>query len=434
MTVSGRWLITKLTYYWLGNALRVVCITDIPCHLNLIWKDTKPYPILKWNEIRGTWQYCGYTWPGIAIHTIEQNETGDTYLHSYDWPNWQICQQRWWTFSCWVGGLEYYRRHIFYTAHYDTYPSLPPIGLFHHVVPTRIIDGSTSYPYWQTFKISAASYPSISGIVVYIRNNNPGVKKWGLKILGSQVNLVGDMSGNCHCAGILGLDNEHRFQFTNYGLPGVEMWYTGYIDKDIYVPFLNAPIVFGAVPPLNQWVVRDLAAYIPTNAKAVVIDVFPNIAMYMANFGLRAYGSTDNRINSLGNQRNQYTAIIKVTPDRKIESYTSHYNLFGYLQGYILEGVEMYTNAKDMTPTAINAWETLPEVPIPAALQGYRDHQDTTFFMTGYAIGDEGFAFIEVNSAGAGLTGLRKLGSLSWNVTYANRHPWLLEQLFTLPP
>jgi len=119
---SGRrWLLVDYAHAWVGDILYVACETDIPCHLWLRWTDKEERVHLRPEEDRGlaklaTPYYCFVEW-----NQVEQNEPGDTSIHSFNFGSWGPCQRRWWHLWGHEEGIESPSTSCIFTAHYQDY-------------------------------------------------------------------------------------------------------------------------------------------------------------------------------------------------------------------------------------------------------------------------------------------------------------------------
>lgn len=246
-----------------------------------------------------------------------------------------------------------------------------------------------------------------SGAIVYIQNTAPAVRPWGIRCNGSTDVLVGDMSGHTHCWGIVGVDANLIFEWNNTiaFVSKCIVYLIGYTMPPGVTMFVNG-CSFTAGMAAGFWQSRNLSFYcpaVPLNAIGAIVDVWGTPA---TAHGLRMRGSTDNRLNTTGNRRNQFTAIIGIEDNPAGSPVEAYCGAIGQpdcrVLGYITEGATFYENAIDMTPAAVGAWDLCPNV-VPA---------------------NGVMAFIEMCSAG-GPTGLREYpGGFGFDTRTASLHPW----------
>ena len=209
---------------------------------------------------------------------------------------------------------------------------------------------------WGDINITAFGAPNgASGAVVYIHNIDASARHWGIRKKGSTDAREAEMSGDSHCWGIVGVDENGKLQFYNvYAFPGkVEMYLVGYTIPAGVTMLTNGVAI--APPGLSAWGDIDLSATLPAGAAGAVIEVHGTGA-----YGLRQKGSTDARINIAANSKNQFTTVIGCDASRLIEGYKVAGITF-YLLGYITDGVTFNLNAIDITPK-VGAWRDLAPI------------------------------------------------------------------------
>lgn len=108
----------NITYTHWDLGLTICLATDVPCHLTCYYTDKEPLKHHTSAVIRGLavpWHtyFCFVAWK-----EVEQNEYGCTLYHTFDIPNWQQSQTKWFTFR---GAVDLARS-----------PSIGPIFKHHH--------------------------------------------------------------------------------------------------------------------------------------------------------------------------------------------------------------------------------------------------------------------------------------------------------------
>lgn len=88
------------------GGISIVLTTNNPCHLTCYWTDKKPLRHYTTRTLRGLTVPWGSYYCFVAWHAVEQNEPGDTLLHTFDLNEWYYCQTRWFTFRGTVAGSE----------------------------------------------------------------------------------------------------------------------------------------------------------------------------------------------------------------------------------------------------------------------------------------------------------------------------------------
>jgi len=112
-----------------------VVITDVPCHLWMRITTRKPWrhktPVLE----RGLLIHYDYKLCFVTYHDNEQEEPGDTLVHTFIKEPWDICETRWFYFHGTIGGeaspsttcfFEKHRRYVPYVLlHYEPWGHIP---------------------------------------------------------------------------------------------------------------------------------------------------------------------------------------------------------------------------------------------------------------------------------------------------------------------
>lgn len=126
------WYITSAVETWVGNTRHCVYTTDTASHLYMVVSTVARYLRIRWLWFRGTARQHGYSWRFTADYTIEQQEPGDTLIHTFDIPDWNYCNVRYWYMWGTLRGYLLHSNSPFFEAHYQGAPA-PPLP-----VPTPI--------------------------------------------------------------------------------------------------------------------------------------------------------------------------------------------------------------------------------------------------------------------------------------------------------
>jgi len=124
-TISN-WAPITYTKALVEDAYWIQVTTDIPVHLFMRYTLTKPltHPVALFRRgisLPNATRFCFVNW-----HENEQEEEGDTLIHTFYKPNWPICQTRWFYF---IG-----------TKQTEESPSASPIFTHHREQPPERID------------------------------------------------------------------------------------------------------------------------------------------------------------------------------------------------------------------------------------------------------------------------------------------------------
>ncbi|MBA7582388.1 hypothetical protein ES708_24316 [subsurface metagenome] len=93
-----RWFAKTIAQEDTPDGFTITITTDIPCHLWLYWTDKTPWTHPKGTIDRGLAVKTDSYWCFVAWHKIEQNEAGDTLIHTFSWPGWEKCQTKYFRF------------------------------------------------------------------------------------------------------------------------------------------------------------------------------------------------------------------------------------------------------------------------------------------------------------------------------------------------
>lgn len=81
-----RWALLDLRLCFFRDTLSIWCTTDKACHIILRWSDVGPGITESWPERRGIpHRSIDWAYP-MEWKSIEQNEPGDTKIHTFTWP------------------------------------------------------------------------------------------------------------------------------------------------------------------------------------------------------------------------------------------------------------------------------------------------------------------------------------------------------------
>jgi len=117
----SNWAATDVVTEYTETIVTLVVTTNIPVHLWMRWTLTEPLKHPSEEFRRGILLMSGIKWCFVAFHENEQEEPGDTLVHTFIKPDWPVCQTRWFYF---LG-----------TKQAEETPSASPIFHYHHIAP-----------------------------------------------------------------------------------------------------------------------------------------------------------------------------------------------------------------------------------------------------------------------------------------------------------
>jgi len=85
-------------YFEEGTGLKIVVTTDRPCHLYMRWTLTEPEVHSKVLYRRGIAMHTDKRFCFVTYHENEQEQQGDTLIHTFIKPGWPVCQTRYFYF------------------------------------------------------------------------------------------------------------------------------------------------------------------------------------------------------------------------------------------------------------------------------------------------------------------------------------------------
>lgn len=124
--VISNWAPLDLSQPEVPECHTITVTTDIPVHLFMRWTDIEPLTHATELVRRGISLPYATRWCFVAWNEVEQEETGDTYTHTFILCDWEVCETRWFYF---VG-----------TKQAEESPSASPIFYYHREgVPMYVI-------------------------------------------------------------------------------------------------------------------------------------------------------------------------------------------------------------------------------------------------------------------------------------------------------
>ena len=96
--------VLEVSYSHFETSIVITCTTNNPCHLTLYYTDKEPLRHATSRVVRGLSLPWGAYWCFVAWNSVEQQEAGDTYIHTFEVPDWSYCQTKWFTFRGTVAG------------------------------------------------------------------------------------------------------------------------------------------------------------------------------------------------------------------------------------------------------------------------------------------------------------------------------------------
>ena len=108
-----------VTWEHLCNGFRIIATTDVPCHLWLRWTTVEPQLHTVPRYRRGIYLNSERYICFVAYKDNEQEEAGDTYIHTFTKRNWPVCERRYFNFWGTIAGVVCRSTTAYFTLHFD---------------------------------------------------------------------------------------------------------------------------------------------------------------------------------------------------------------------------------------------------------------------------------------------------------------------------
>ncbi|MBA7579666.1 hypothetical protein ES708_21540 [subsurface metagenome] len=90
--------VLEVSYLHKPTSIVITCRTNNPCHLTLYYTEKEPVRHATSLVKRGLAVPWGAYFCFVAWNSVEQQEAGDTLIHTFEVPDWSYCQTKWFTF------------------------------------------------------------------------------------------------------------------------------------------------------------------------------------------------------------------------------------------------------------------------------------------------------------------------------------------------
>ena len=90
--------VRDVQYRYLCNGFEITVTTDIACHLYMRWTRVKPQKHIIPMYLRGIYMHGDTYFCFVAYTDNEQEEAGDTLIHTFVKRSWPVCETRWFHF------------------------------------------------------------------------------------------------------------------------------------------------------------------------------------------------------------------------------------------------------------------------------------------------------------------------------------------------
>ncbi len=90
--------VLTIAYSHTATSIIISITTNTPCHLTCYYTDKEPRRHRTSRNQRGLTLPWGVYYCFVAWKSVEQTEPGDTYIHTFEIPDWSYCQTKWFGF------------------------------------------------------------------------------------------------------------------------------------------------------------------------------------------------------------------------------------------------------------------------------------------------------------------------------------------------
>jgi len=110
----------------IAGGFTITTISDVACHMwlrhTLVAPQKHPKPVFR----RGLFIMSDARFCFVAFDDLEQNEAGDTYVHTFTWTGWESCQTRYFYFWATNSGEPMHSTSPIFSKHYLWEAPPPP--------------------------------------------------------------------------------------------------------------------------------------------------------------------------------------------------------------------------------------------------------------------------------------------------------------------
>lgn len=351
-----RWSCRSVEQIILFDGYQIVVTTDVPCHLWMRWSTNPPQYHTVPSLRRGVYMHGNRYFCFTVYRDNEQEEAGDTLIHTFIKHNWPHCETRYFYFIGERFGLPSPSNSPCFEKHFDQ-AKAPPLP--EHMDELVSIEpqylGFSAAGAWTEIDLTHAIHPDATGIIFCVINTDSGAsREFGLRAKGSAHAWLADQKRYTQTWGLCPVSADRKIEYFSSFAGVHDLWIMGYTGPNVH--FLEPPVDI-TPPGTSTWTEKDLSAHAP-GAIAVILDL-GNSADVTPGWGARCKGSTDNRTRGCGH----VFPVIKCDEAQKIELYLWP-AVAGiskaHLIGYITANVTMETDAPSMLLGARLNWVPVP--------------------------------------------------------------------------
>ena len=133
--MTTRWAPLSLEELWVGDVAGIRITTSRAAHLTLRYTYKEPVKTLHPKQKRGAFWYYDNKLCFVEWAECEQDEPGDTFIHTFSCPIFPFCVKVWYIFVGTIGGAPSPSNTAIFEAHM-TWPPPPPVEAHIYASPT----------------------------------------------------------------------------------------------------------------------------------------------------------------------------------------------------------------------------------------------------------------------------------------------------------
>lgn len=123
---TEHWYLKDLQYTYLDDGFTLVATTDVPCHLFCRMTSTPPRKHALPSYRRGLYLQGDIRFCFVVYEDNEQDEAGDTLIHTFVKDAWPVCERRWFYFIGNILGFPSPSESPIFEFHFPAPPPEPP--------------------------------------------------------------------------------------------------------------------------------------------------------------------------------------------------------------------------------------------------------------------------------------------------------------------
>lgn len=347
---ANHWALLDLTWEKVADGFIFTATTDVPCHLYCRMTKTPPVKRKFAAFRRGIYLQGDYRFCFVVYEDNEQEEAGDTLIHTFfkfDWPH---CETRWFYFVGTQAETPSVSETAIFKFHFTAPDPLPhPSYLPLSIGPFMLTEGTGNR--WITYDLSDKVPWDATGVLLYVRwRPAENWRRWCVRPTGSGFNEWSVTYAHSHWNCFVPLNEAKEIDIYTQLWGGMQFWLLGSFGPQAgWTPWTNIPI-----SDATGWHTYDISAHLPT-PKPPLAFLYLRSKQPAAGFGLRTVDGTPQIIS------HTYASFAAVKLiDGKFQygysSATALPDLGLFLAGYVKHHAYLFTDCVEVTPPGTGDW------------------------------------------------------------------------------